>query len=102
MDTPTIAKVQHLNEEDKDNRQLKLTLSNGRVITAEACHESWEQWGGTLAELYVTMPVVEAHNEWLHGADRPEDIAAWTPGKIVGYWNAEGREIYNRSKGGGK
>lgn len=54
-----------------DGRQLEMTLDNGTVITAEACHESWEQWGGTVEELYVTQPIVEYHNDWLHGGELP-------------------------------
>ena len=62
-----VKKIQYLHRNQPSRRQLKLTLSNGTVIRAEACHESWEQWGGTNEELYVTMPIVERHNAWLHG-----------------------------------
>ena len=68
---PTIKKIEYLNENRPSRRQLKITLSNKRVIRAESCHESWEQWGGTTEELYITMSTVEDHNEWLHGGPRP-------------------------------
>jgi len=55
----------------QEARQLVITLNTGAEITAEACHESWEQWGGTVDELYVTQPVVEYHNNWLHGGPTP-------------------------------
>ncbi len=67
----TIRKIEYLRENQKNHRQLKITLSNKMVIRAESCHESWEQWGGTQAELFITMPIVERHNEWLHGGERP-------------------------------
>lgn len=66
-----IKSIRYLYENKPSKRQLKIILSNRRVIRAEACHESWEQWGGTTEELYVTMPVVENHNDWLHGGERP-------------------------------
>jgi len=71
MPEPTIKKVEYLWEHQPKRRQLKITLSNKIVIRAESCHESWEQWGGTTNELWITMPIVEAHNEWLHGGHRP-------------------------------
>ncbi len=66
-----ITSVSYLNEDAPEDRQLEIELSNGTTITAESCHESWQQWGGTTDELYTTMPTVEAHNDWLHGGKRP-------------------------------
>jgi len=71
MKTLYVKTVSYLYEKTPSRRQLKIKLSNGTTIRAEACHESWEQWGGTTEELYVSMPVVERHNEWLHGGERP-------------------------------
>jgi len=71
MKTLYVKTISHLYEKTPSRRQLKIKLSNGTTIRAEACHESWEQWGGTTEELYVSMPVVERHNEWLHGGERP-------------------------------
>lgn len=68
-----INKIEYLHENQKSRRELKITLSNKRVIRVAACYESWEQWGGTSDELYVTMPTVERHNTWLHGGPRPEE-----------------------------
>jgi len=59
------------NNELEISRELKIQLSNDSVVTAVACHESWEQWGGCVDDLYLTQPIVEAHNEWLHGGDLP-------------------------------
>ena len=66
-----VKKIEYLYENQVSRRQLKITLSNGTKVRAEACCEAWEQWGGTTEELYVTMPIVEAHNGWLHGEDKP-------------------------------
>lgn len=66
-----IKSIAYLYENTPSRRQIKMKLSNGTVIRAESCHESWQQWGGTEEELYVTMPTVERHNEWLHGGERP-------------------------------
>ena len=72
MGTPYIKRVEYLHENQPTRRQLKITLSNKTVIRAESCHESWEQWGGSREELYITMPTVERHNDWLHGGERPD------------------------------
>ena len=66
-----VKRIEYQYENQPARRRLKLTLNNGRVIRAEACHESWEQWGGTTEELCATVPTVERHNEWLHGGERP-------------------------------
>lgn len=71
MRTTTIRSITYLSENRPSKRELKIKLSNGTTIRACACHESWEQWGGTTEELYITMPIVEAHNEWLHGGNKP-------------------------------
>ncbi|MBT9176518.1 MAG: hypothetical protein DDT20_00837 [Firmicutes bacterium] len=71
MSAPTIRSITYLYECVPSRRALKFRLSNGTTIRAEACHESWQQWGGAVEELYVTMPTVEAHNDWLHGGEKP-------------------------------
>jgi len=68
----TVKKIEYLHENQKSRRELKITLSNKIVIRAAKCHESWEQWGGTTPELFITMPIVERHNEWLHGGSKPD------------------------------
>ena len=66
-----IKSITYLAENRVSKRQLKIKLSNGIIIRAQACYESWQQWGGTTDELNITMPIVEQHNNWLHGGDRP-------------------------------
>jgi hypothetical protein len=66
-----IKKIEYLSENRPSKRQLKITLNNGTIIRAQACYESWQQWGGTENELWATMPTVEAHNDWLHGLAKP-------------------------------
>lgn len=43
-------------------KRVVFTLSNGTKITAEPCHESWQQWGGTQSELWITIKRVEQLN----------------------------------------
>lgn len=50
-------------------RKVKVTLTNGTKIYIESCYESWQQYGGTTDELWVTMPIAEKYNAWLHGED---------------------------------
>lgn len=68
-----IAKIEHLYALKPSKRALVLTLNNRTKIRAEASYESWEQWGGTVEELLVTRPTVEAYNDWLHGGPLPTE-----------------------------
>lgn len=66
----TIKSIRFCGENRPKNRKIKVELSTGSIITIEACHESWEQYGGTTEELYITMPTAEKYNDWLHGGVR--------------------------------
>lgn len=68
-----IENVQFLNEGKE--REIIVSLSNGAEVHISACYESWEQWGGTIDDLYVTMPIAERNNAWLHGEGRR--VSAW-------------------------
>lgn len=57
-----VRSITYYGENRKDRRKLKIKLNTGRVITAVACEESWQQWGGDKDELYASMDTVEAHN----------------------------------------
>ena len=61
-----IRNISLLNEDNQYVRRIEVELSNGTVVKIEACHESWEQWGGTSEELFITEPIAEKCNEWLH------------------------------------
>jgi hypothetical protein len=67
-----VKSIHYLRENKKSARKLKIILSNNTIIYAESCYESWMQYGGTQNELYITMPIIEKHNKWLHGGNRPE------------------------------
>lgn len=72
MNEPYIKKIEYIGTNDgAAERLIVITLSNNTNIKATSCCESWEQWGGTTEELYVTQPIVEAHNDWLHGGELP-------------------------------
>jgi len=66
-----IKSIRYLYENKPSRRKLKIELNNGTIVYAQSCHESWQQWGATEEELFITMPTVEAHNDWLHGGERP-------------------------------
>ena len=66
-----IEKIEYLWENQPQKRELKITLSNKTIVRACSCCESWEQWGGNREELYITMPIVEKHNNWLQGGEKP-------------------------------
>lgn len=62
-----IVDIDFLNEDDIPNREIIVTLSNDSEVHICACYESFQQWNGTIDELYITLPVAEGNNEWLHG-----------------------------------
>ena len=69
MSTLKIKKIELIGQNRPKNRKVKVTLTNGTKITIVPCCESWEQFGGTTEELYVTVPVADRYNAWLHGAE---------------------------------
>lgn len=66
---PKIKKVELLYQNVISRRQVKVTLTNGTIIRVVSCYESWEQYGGTTEELWLTVPIAERYNDWLHGID---------------------------------
>jgi len=65
----TITNIEFKNVDNIEKREIVVTLSNGSIIHIIACHESWQQYGGTTDDLYVSMEVAEKYNGWLHGED---------------------------------
>lgn len=69
-----VTEIKLLNANDVENRQVEVTLSNGTVIKIEKCCESWQQYGGTIEELGLTVDIAERYNNWLHGIKDIDDI----------------------------
>ena len=46
FDNVSVKKIELLNVDKVEDREVKVTLSNGTQIYIVACHESWEQYGG--------------------------------------------------------
>jgi len=69
-----IEKIELLNENDIENREVLVTLDNGTEIHICACYESWQQWGGTTDELGTSVWVADEANDWLHGDSCPPDF----------------------------
>lgn len=67
FDNVKVKKIDFLYKNQVKRRKVKVTLSNGTVIYIVACYESWEQYGGTIDELKITVPIAEKYNRWLHG-----------------------------------
>lgn len=64
-----IRRVEFLYVNQPSRRKIKVLLTNGARIYIEPCYESWEQYGGYKEELYITMPIAEKYNAWLHGEE---------------------------------
>ena len=62
-----VRKIEFLYANQPHRRKIKVTLTNGTKIYIESCYESWQQYGGTTEELFVSMPVAERYNYGLHG-----------------------------------
>lgn len=79
MNDLQVIKVEFLNTDSIKDRECICTLNNGTEVHISSCYESWEQWGGTRNELYVTIPIAERINDWLHGVgDEPDEIELLT------------------------
>jgi len=66
-----IINVELCNANNVEEREVKVTLENGSEITIVACEESFEQYGGTIDELYSTIDIAMEVVDWLHGGDEP-------------------------------
>lgn len=62
-----ITKVEFQYQNQPNRRRIKVTMSSGNKIYIVRCYESWEQYGGITEELWLTMPIAERNNAWLHG-----------------------------------
>lgn len=62
-----VKRIDFLYANQISRRKIKVTLSNKTVIYIESCYESWQQYGGTENELWLTVPIAEKYNNWLHG-----------------------------------
>lgn len=69
FDNVSVKKIELLNVDKVEDREVKVTLSNGTQIYIVACHESWEQYGGCVEELKKTVDIAEKYNAWLHGEE---------------------------------
>ena len=67
FDNVSVKKIELLNEDKVEDREVKVTLSNGTEVHIVACHESYEQYGGCVEELKKTIDIAERYNAWLHG-----------------------------------
>jgi len=63
---PKIKKIEFLYQNQVKRRAIKVTLSNKHKVYIYPCHESWEQVG-PYDDKFVTLPIAEKYNKWLHG-----------------------------------
>ena len=70
MVKPKIVSKKFIGQNNPKNRKIKVKLSNGVTITIKPLYESWQQWGGNKEELYITMPIAQKYNRWLHGGTK--------------------------------
>lgn len=59
--------------DNKDGREVHVTLENNSVVKICECCESWEQYGCYLDEKQCTVGIADLYNEWLHGGDEPDE-----------------------------
>lgn len=70
MEKSRVLEVRFLKNDKRDEREIIAYLSNGAEIHIIPCHNSWEQYGGTIEDLQVTMSIARKHNAWLHGSGK--------------------------------
>ncbi len=64
MSKPTIKSIKFFGENNPKNRKIKVKLSSGATITIEPLYESWQQFGGTKDELWITVKTAEKYNHF--------------------------------------
>lgn len=69
FDNVSVNKIELLSVDKVEDREVKVTLSNGMEIHIVPCYESWQQYGGTTEELGLTVDIAERYNGWLHGEE---------------------------------
>ena len=47
FDNVSVNKIELLNVDKVEDREVRVTLSNGTEIHIVPCYESWQQYGGT-------------------------------------------------------
>lgn len=62
-----IKKVEFLFNNQPKRRKIKVTLTDGSRTYIESCYESWQQYGNTTNNLWITVPIADKYNDWLHG-----------------------------------
>lgn len=65
-----VSKIQLQYVNQPQRRRIKVHLSNGTNVYIVRCYESYEQYGGTIDELRITLPIAEKYNSWLHGEQK--------------------------------
>ena len=64
---PEIRDIRLLNHDKPSDRKVEVVLTNDTVVTIVACHEGFEQYGGTQRDYAVTADVAWRFTAWLHG-----------------------------------
>lgn len=71
--------------DDNGVRCIRVTLTNGHVIEIggiDACgQKTFAQSGGTMSEMYLTLPIARRCTAWLHGAKKRPDLPGHTSKK---------------------
>lgn len=67
MEDVKIKKVEFLYQNQPKRRKIKVTLSDNSRTYIESCFEGWQQYGNTTNNLWLTVPIAEKYNRWLHG-----------------------------------
>lgn len=62
-----IKKVEFLFKNQPKRRKIKVTLTDGSRTYIESCYEAWQQYGNTTENLWITVPIADKYNDWLHG-----------------------------------
>jgi hypothetical protein len=66
-----IKKVELLFVNQPSRRKVKVTMTSGNKVYIEPLYESWQQYGGVLPELKLTVGLADKYNDWLHGGPLP-------------------------------
>ena len=68
---PYIICLRFIGQSRRNERMVRVGLSNGAVVKIVACYEGWQQYNATVEEKKLTIRIAEQFNDWLHGGEFP-------------------------------
>jgi hypothetical protein len=60
-------------KDENGEREVHVQLNHDTLVKICECYESYQQYNACTPALWVSLPVAEACNDWLHGENKPDE-----------------------------